>query len=596
MAVTTAPTGRPQARTADRSQDRAERFVRARATEALGDRARLYPNVRWIDRTRAGGPARNGETDLLIVEPDRGILAIEVKGGPVRRDGFGRWYAATRHLETPPFAQIETGCHALERKIAEHPRWPGAKPRIVHAVAFPNTDRASIGHGGTGDLGPDAPIELVLDRADFRDATATASALGRVFDFWAGDGARDRPLTEHMLEVIDAVLEPEVTLRPLLRGDIEAGEAELLVPTDHQLTLLRTLRSERRASIEGGAGSGKTLLAAEKARQLASQGANTLLVCFNQPLSKALAERPDLAALVDEGRLTVSTFHQLCRRLGSEAGVLPPVPSKPPKTWWDEVLPGALDKAIDVLGGRYHAVVVDEGQDFRRSWLESLDLLLIEPGEDVFYLFHDPAQALYTTDETASLGLREFPIEDNCRNARPIHDFAYRFYTGSLSPVPLRDDGREVELIEAEPGAPTVDAVREALHRLVHVEGVDRSQVAVLVGVALSHSAIWQQRRFKGGLELWNGSYNAAGESLGLAADRAPAQPPGTIAIETIHRFKGLERDVVVLAELRPDDERLGKLLYVGATRAKHHLVVVVPPELSQGELRMATERARERH
>jgi hypothetical protein len=46
MAVTTAPTGRPQARTADRSQDRAERFVRARVAEALGERARLYPNVR----------------------------------------------------------------------------------------------------------------------------------------------------------------------------------------------------------------------------------------------------------------------------------------------------------------------------------------------------------------------------------------------------------------------------------------------------------------------------------------------------------------------------------------------------------------------
>jgi hypothetical protein len=46
--------------------------------------------------------------------------------------------------------------------------------------------------------------------------------------------------------------------------------------------------------------------------------------------------------------------------------------------------------------------------------------------------------------------------------------------------------------------------------------------------------------------------------------------------------FKGLERDVVVLVELRPDDERLPKLLYIGASRAKHHLIAVVAPELAQ--------------
>ena len=81
---------------------------------------------------------------------------------------------------------------------------------------------------------------------------------------------------------------------------------------------------------------------------------------------------------------------------------------------------------------------------------------------------------------------------------------------------------------------------------------------------------------------LWNGSVADDGVSRGLAADAIPAQPPRTIAIDTIHRFKGLERDVVVLVELRPDDERLGILLYVGASRAKHHLVVIATPELAR--------------
>ena len=226
--------------------------------------------------------------------------------------------------------------------------------------------------------------------------------------------------------------------------------------------------------------------------------------------------------------------------------------------------------------------MVDEGQDFEAAWLESLDLLLSEPGEDVFYLFHDPAQALYRADASATLGLRDFALPDNCRNAKPIHDFAYRWYTGDLDVEPLRDDGHAPEVVIAEPGAPTVEALRVVLNKLVHAEQIARERIAVLAGMSLEHSAVWRQRGFKGDLTLWNGNVDDTGKSLRLAADQVPAQPARTILCDTIHRFKGLERDVIVLVELRPDDERLEKLLYIGASRAKHHLVVIVPPEVSQ--------------
>lgn len=561
-------------------------------SSAIGDRAALYPNVKWVDRTRPRGPARDGELDLLVVDRDRGVLAIEVKSGPVRLDGHGRWYAGNRVLDESPFTQVETSKYAIGRKITGDRRWPGGQLRLVHAVAFPSTDRGSV--AAAGSLGTDAPLEIVLDRADVARPEAAADALERVYEYWSGDGSRDRSLSDAQLAAIAGVIEPDVQLRPLLRGDIERGEEELLVPTKHQLTLLKTLAREPRAAIEGGAGSGKTLLAAEKAKQLAALGYNTLLICFNQPLAKALAEWPELAVLQRQHRLTVSTFHELCRRLAWKAGVLPLQPKNPGSDWFSKDLPAALDRAIPSQGGNLQAIVVDEGQDFDASWLASLDLLLAEPGQDVFYLFHDPAQAMYREDKSETLGLRPFVIEDNCRNAKPIHDFAYRFYSGELRPQPLRDDGRQPEIVIAEAGKPTVDAVRAILHRLIHDEGVERSRIVILTGVALAHSALWKQRRFKGGIELWNGSVDDAGVSKGLAAGGVGPQPEGSIAIETIHRFKGLERDVVVLAELRPDDERIDKLLYIGATRAKHHLVAVVPPQLSMRDARVATELDRE--
>jgi ATP-dependent exoDNAse (exonuclease V) beta subunit len=49
------------------------------------------------------------------------------------------------------------------------------------------------------------------------------------------------------------------------------------------------------------------------------------------------------------------------------------------------------------------------------------------------------------------------------------------------------------------------------------------------------------------------------------------------VRVATIHRYKGLESPCVVLAEIdgRVDAGELAGLLYVGATRARSHLVVV---------------------
>ncbi len=186
--------------------------------------------------------------------------------------------------------------------------------------------------------------------------------------------------------------------------------------TTGQYQLLNVLAGVRRAAIVGGAGTGKTMLAAEKARRLAREGFTTLLVCFNAPLARMLAEETAETAR-STGRLTVTTFHQLCQDLGREAGVLGERPDPVPQTWWDATLPDALVDAGERLGPRYHAIVVDEGQDFAPEWLLALEALSFGGREDVLYVFHDPAQAIYREDVVGQLGLQEYPLEQNCRNA-----------------------------------------------------------------------------------------------------------------------------------------------------------------------------------
>jgi superfamily I DNA and RNA helicase len=142
----------------------------------------------------------------------------------------------------------------------------------------------------------------------------------------------------------------------------------------------------------------------------------------------------------------------------------------------------------------------------------------------------------------------------------------------------------------AAPGDETIEAVRRELHRLIHDEDVRPWQIAVLSGRTASRSDVWHQRSF-GHVVLWNGAIDDAGSSLGLPANQVPDEPAdaGVVRFETVRRFKGLERPVVILCELEPDEPRFDQLLYTALTRATVEVILVVTPELAR---RLRTVRA----
>ena len=567
--------------------DQAERLVETQLRAALPEGARLYANVRFVARTRPGGPAHDGEADIVVVHPDNGILVIETKAGTPSRDGRGRWFIGSHELTRSPFEQAEAAKRDLARAIEALPAWPsGRELRAGHAVAFPDADVASL-PAGHPLLGPDAQPEIILDADALATPEKAKRALDQAWDLWVGDGSRGHPPGDDGVALIDHYLAPALELRRLLRHDIKDNQERLLRASNAQLLVLNHARHVRRASIVGPAGSGKSLVAVEQARRLAKMGYRTLFVCFNQPLASAVIRELDRDGELDDRRPRVTTFHRLCETMGRRAATLGPKPSEPiPQAWWDEALPGALLGAIDTLPDeRFHAIVVDEGQDFEPGWLESLQFLLFEPETDVFWVFHDPGQALFRDDRVGELaGLVELELFEDYRCPAPVAELAARFYRGPTAPISMTDGaGDAPRLITADPGLGTVDCVRRELHRLVDVEGVRPWQIAVLSGRTAPRSDVWCQRVF-GNLVLWNGAIDEDGQSLGLAADEVPDEPPdgAIVRFETIRRFKGLEREVVILCELPDDGPRLDQLLYTALTRATTHLIVIAPPTLNE--------------
>jgi AAA domain/UvrD-like helicase C-terminal domain/Nuclease-related domain len=557
----------------------AERLVAERLRAALpADAFHLYPNAGWLGPMRDGGPPRDGEADLVIVHAEHGILVLEVKSGILSRDGAGRWWIGGLALDQGPFAQAMQSKHQLVRKLAEMADWPPrTEPRGGHAIALPDVDLASLPRGHVL-LGADAPRELVLDAEALETPASIRRWVEGAYGYWLGDGSRGAPLGALGVRLVDELLAPTWALHRLVRGHIEDDRAELLAASREQALIVSRTKTLHRLEVVGPAGSGKSMLAAEKARRLAREGYRTLLVCFNQRLATSLIR--ELEDAPAPAGLDVTTFHRLCERLGTDTGVLPPRPDPIPGAWWDETLPGALEAALDVLPDRrYHAVVVDEGQDFEARWFELLQRLLVDP-DDVFWVFHDPGQALIRIDVVAGLGLERHELFENHRNPESIAALAGRFYRGGEEVFALRDTGRRHSVITAEPGDETLEALRKALHRLIDDERVPPWRIAVLSGVTATASEVWRHRRF-GNAVLANEAILDDGRSKGLPPEDVPDEPD-EVLFESIRRFKGMERDVVILVELPTEGDRLDELLYVGLTRATTELVVIAPPELAR--------------
>ncbi len=566
-------------------QDAAEALVEERVRAALPASARAHPNVRIVARTRPAGPGHDAEADLVVLHPEHGLLVIEVKGGEPSRDAEGRWYAGSRRLERSPFAQAEAAKHDLVRAIESLPEWPRGRPmRAGHAVAFPHADLASRrpGHG----LGPEAVPDIVLDATALGSVSATAAALDRAWSFWTGDGSRGAALDERLFGRVEDFLAPTITLHRLVRGEVDAARDRLVAASRAQLYVLNHAKALRRVAVVGPAGSGKSLVAVEKARRLARDGFRTLYLCFNAPLATSVLREVAADDVAPDLRPVVHTFHGLCEAMGESAGTLPPKPagSGDALSDWFAALPSALDAAIELLPEeRFHAIVVDEGQDFELGWLESLEFLFRTPEDGVLWIFHDPGQALYRDDSVARLpGLATLSLLEDYRSPAPVARLAGHFYHGPDTPEPMGSAGTEAVVEAVAPGSATVDAVRRHLHRLVRDEGVRSWDVAVLSGTAAARSGVWRQRRF-GNLELWNGAVDVNGVSLGYAAADVPDEPAddGVVLFETVRRFKGLERPVVVLCELPDSGPRNDELLYTALTRATAHLVVLAPPTLA---------------
>lgn len=545
---------------------RAEAKVYKALRDSLGNDYVVFFQVSWILR-REDEQAKDGETDFLVCHPKHGYLCIEVKGGGVGFDArSGEWFSVDRsqnkHAIKNPISQALKAKYSIRNKLNESDRWRNlALNRAVrgHAVFFPDV----------GDVKqfsrPDLPTVLIGCAKDLSEAK---NWIKNAFNYWGNEYSNSTPLGKNGIDVIHDIFAKSFAVPPLISIQLAEQESRRLHLTNDQIRVLDFLRAHRRVAVSGGAGTGKTVLAVEKAKRLANEGFKTLLTCYNRQLADHLAQ---ICGSIPN--LVVMSFHQLChyqvkkadqisgRDLVAEAKV-----TYPGKNLYDVQLPNALAYSLDIVPDRYDAIVCDEGQDFREDFWVPLELLLDDFEKSPLYVFFDDNQNIYARVGTFPIQDEPFSLSMNCRNTAPIHRGAYKFYKGE--PVsPPDNPGDEIEFDRIEGRNQQAKKINARIVELIDKQGVSPGDITVLIADAL-HKAEYYSLLFRLPLPK-----PAKWLEEGVRGDKE-------VLVDTIQRFKGLESPIVFIWGLDTLDlTRYAELLYVGMTRAESFLVFVAKAE-----------------
>lgn len=550
----------------EREIDRLESAAEAKLYRALRD---LLPEaylvlfqVNWILR-REDEQARDGEADFLIAHPEHGYLCVEVKGGGVCFEGnTGHWYSIDRHNVKHeiknPVEQALRAKYSILTKLRENPRWGLHGPgRIAcgHAVFFPDINEAAP------IVRADLPGCLIGITDDLRNIREW---VGAALEYWSSNDNSANPIGQRGMEIIKNTFAHSFEVSPLISARIRDQEEQRLRLTQDQIRVLDVLRTQRRVSISGGAGTGKTVLAVEKAKRLASEGFNTLLTCYNRQLADHLSNVCGAAENLD-----VMSFHQLCylrvKMAGEQSGREMLDEAKktyPGMDLFDVQYPAALSYSLDVVPNQYDAIVCDEGQDFREEYWFPIEMLLADYETSPLYIFFDDNQNIYSRARSFPIKNESYLLVTNCRNTDQIHDAAYQYYKGE--PVaPSGIAGEEIQLIEALRHDAQATRLHSKIVELIAKEQVVPSDIVVLVADGLRKQEYYDELL---GRPLPRPSQWAV---EGVTREEA-------VLLDTVKRFKGLESPIVFLWGLDTLDlDREQELLYVGLSRAKSVVYVV---------------------
>ena len=521
-----------------------------RLKEELSDQYCIFHGVHWTKIEEDA--AVYGEIDFLILNPYGKILAIEQKETAIEKNKQGELVAIYsradgQRKEKKIHSQVARNIQSLRQEFSR--RYKNQSLHIEHLLYLP-----------TAKIEGELPVNLALGRVvDSKDAKYLPEIIRRILE--------DNPIPSGS-DMADALtiqefLSEKANVFPQM-GVLGRSAKEMTTRLSSGLSewAERLEFSPFRLWVQGTAGSGKTQLALIELRRAKVNNRTAMYLCFNRPLVDAMklsAPEPN----------NCMTFHELAELLAKQNG-------RKIDFQEENVFPKLaqyLIENISLLRNQLDVLIIDEGQDFDKTWGDALISMVKEDGRIIW--LEDPSQDLYGRWQTnwpdwvkisSPINYRSPQRLVNLMNALELTTENLQTgngYAGMIPNIEPYQDGLEIEATE--------NAIKDLI-----AEGYDPDSIAVLSyrGVATSKllsSNVSELAGFK--VKKFSG-YDDKGNAIWI---------DGEIFVDTLFRFKGQCADAIVLTEIDFDEwtENVKRRLFVGISRARLAVSLVLTEKAS---------------
>lgn len=443
----------------------------------------------------------SGEIDFLVLHPELGVLALEVKSGIYRVDG-----PVFVHIKSNRPAdvvrQIRNNTHGLARWLG------GLKKiylRIGYGFIFPDS------YFSDGVISP-AMVDTTTEPfsrlfIDKRGLPHITEWVRDVMCYWKSALHNSSLGTQRINEIINLIC-PNFDGTPDWGTRIIYDDKIWLRLTQEQSKVIDMLSEHQRFIVAGWPGTGKTIIGIEFVRRLIADKKRVLFVTFNSRLADYIDQQ------IGDKLCEVSTWHRLCHQARNtlNSGV------DTPAGWFEKGCNEDLHEAFKKNKLKhYDVLIVDEAQALRNAWLETLinwfknKKILALCDESQIFSFEKGTNHAELTHLLDKKDI--FNLTIALRNPKAITD-----YLLSVKPTSYQLTSPRHEEIDTLKELVVEDPVSALISEIIRLKksNVESNKITVLVPTELTKTSLEDDLK-----------------SL-------------SINIETVSRFRGMESPIVI--------------------------------------------------